>query len=88
MLNVVFNIYNKKVLNIFPYPWLTSMFSLATGSLIMPVFWAARVTEPPKTDLVVVEGPKVRELLQHKSSLKFQPDWVTLLNGTQEGAFQ
>ncbi|XP_042418356.1 probable apyrase 1 [Zingiber officinale] len=30
----------------------------------------------------------VRELLQHKSSLKFQPDWVTVLDGTQEGAFQ
>ncbi|XP_074576027.1 putative apyrase 1 [Curcuma longa] len=30
----------------------------------------------------------VRELLQHKSSLKFQPDWVTVLDGIQEGAFQ
>ncbi|WOL14743.1 putative apyrase 2 [Canna indica] len=30
----------------------------------------------------------VRDLLQHKSSLKFQPDWVTVLDGTQEGAFQ
>ena len=26
-LNVVFNIYNKKVLNAFPYPWLTSTLS-------------------------------------------------------------
>ncbi|XP_074569310.1 glucose-6-phosphate/phosphate translocator 1, chloroplastic-like [Curcuma longa] len=50
-LNVVFNIYNKKVLNAFPYPWLTSTLSLAAGSLIMLAFWAARVTEPPKTDL-------------------------------------
>ncbi|XP_042430066.1 glucose-6-phosphate/phosphate translocator 1, chloroplastic-like [Zingiber officinale] len=50
-LNVVFNIYNKKVLNAFPYPWLTSTLSLAAGSLIMLAFWAARVTEPPKTDM-------------------------------------
>ncbi|CAD5176651.1 glucose-6-phosphate/phosphate translocator 2, chloroplastic-like [Musa acuminata AAA Group] len=50
-LNVVFNIYNKKVLNAFPYPWLTSTLSLAAGSLIMLLSWAARVTAAPKTDL-------------------------------------
>ncbi|KAG5606848.1 hypothetical protein H5410_028340 [Solanum commersonii] len=36
-LNVVFNIYNKKVLNAFPFPWLTSTLSLAAGSLMMLV---------------------------------------------------
>ncbi|KAH7858177.1 hypothetical protein Vadar_020921 [Vaccinium darrowii] len=50
-LNVVFNIYNKKVLNAFPYPWLTSTLSLAVGSLIMLVSWGARIAEAPKTDL-------------------------------------
>ncbi|KAL5578922.1 hypothetical protein UlMin_011364 [Ulmus minor] len=50
-LNVVFNIYNKKVLNAFPYPWLTSTLSLAAGSLIMLVSWATRIAEAPKTDL-------------------------------------
>nr|CAD1819251.1 unnamed protein product [Ananas comosus var. bracteatus] len=50
-LNVVFNIYNKKVLNAFPYPWLTSTLSLAAGSLIMLVSWATRIAETPKTDL-------------------------------------
>lgn len=50
-LNVVFNIYNKKVLNAFPYPWLTSTLSLATGSLMMLISWATRVAEAPKTDL-------------------------------------
>lgn len=49
-LNVVFNIYNKKVLNAFPYPWLTSTLSLATGSLMMLVSWATRLAETPKTD--------------------------------------
>ncbi|KAK9267614.1 hypothetical protein L1049_010045 [Liquidambar formosana] len=50
-LNVVFNIYNKKVLNAFPYPWLTSTLSLAAGSLIMLVSWATRIAKAPKTDL-------------------------------------
>ncbi|PSS04708.1 Glucose-6-phosphate/phosphate translocator 2 like [Actinidia chinensis var. chinensis] len=50
-LNVVFNIYNKKVLNAFPYPWLTSTLSLAVGSLIMLVSWATRIAEAPKTDV-------------------------------------
>lgn len=50
-LNVIFNIYNKKVLNAFPFPWLTSTLSLAAGSLIMLVSWALRIAETPKTDL-------------------------------------
>ncbi|KAF8409531.1 hypothetical protein HHK36_005608 [Tetracentron sinense] len=50
-LNVVFNIYNKKVLNAFPYPWLTSTLSLATGSLMMLGSWATRIAEAPKTDM-------------------------------------
>ncbi|KMZ63988.1 Glucose-6-phosphate/phosphate translocator 2, chloroplastic [Zostera marina] len=50
-LNVVFNIYNKKVLNAFPYPWLTSTLSLAAGSLMMLISWGIRIVEPPKTDL-------------------------------------
>ncbi|KAI3710454.1 hypothetical protein L2E82_40237 [Cichorium intybus] len=50
-LNVVFNIYNKKVLNAFPFPWLTSTLSLAAGSLIMLVSWATKMVEAPKTDI-------------------------------------
>ncbi|TKY54031.1 Glucose-6-phosphate/phosphate translocator 2 [Spatholobus suberectus] len=50
-LNVVFNIYNKKVLNAFPYPWLTSTLSLAAGSLMMLISWATRVADVPKVDL-------------------------------------
>ncbi|KAK8490641.1 hypothetical protein V6N13_134131 [Hibiscus sabdariffa] len=49
-LNVVFNIYNKKVLNAYPYPWLTSTLSLACGSLMMLISWATRIAETPKTD--------------------------------------
>ncbi|GAB4830915.1 glycerol-3-phosphate O-acyltransferase 2 [Ancistrocladus abbreviatus] len=50
-LNVVFNIYNKKVLNIFPYPWLTSRLSLAAGSLMMLILWATRIADAPETDM-------------------------------------
>ncbi|XP_026409521.1 glucose-6-phosphate/phosphate translocator 1, chloroplastic-like [Papaver somniferum] len=50
-LNVVFNIYNKKVLNAFPFPWLTSTLSLAAGSAIMLISWVFRIAEAPKTDL-------------------------------------
>ncbi|KAK1669359.1 hypothetical protein QYE76_057518 [Lolium multiflorum] len=50
-LNLIFNIYNKKVLNAFPYPWLTSTLSLAAGSAIMLASWATRIAEAPQTDL-------------------------------------
>ncbi|KAL4576446.1 hypothetical protein LXL04_012539 [Taraxacum kok-saghyz] len=50
-LNVVFNFYNKKVLNAFSFPWLTSTPSLAAGSLIMLVSWATKMVEAPKTDV-------------------------------------
>jgi solute carrier family 35, member E1 len=50
-LNVIFNIYNKKVLNAFPYPWLTSTLSLACGSAMMLFSWTTRLVESPKTDL-------------------------------------
>ncbi|KAK4372714.1 hypothetical protein RND71_008098 [Anisodus tanguticus] len=49
-LNVVFNIYNNKVLNAFPFPWLTSTLSLAAGSLTMLVSWGSKIAETPKTD--------------------------------------
>ena len=47
---MVFNIYNKKVLNAYPYPWLTSTLSLACGSLMMLISWATGIAEAPKTD--------------------------------------
>ncbi|PIA31880.1 hypothetical protein AQUCO_04700022v1 [Aquilegia coerulea] len=48
-LSVIFNIYNKKVLNAFPYPWFSSVLSLATSSLFMFISWATRIVEPPSS---------------------------------------
>jgi hypothetical protein len=31
---------------------------------------------------------QVRDLLREKSSFKNQPDWVTVLDGSQEGAYE
>ncbi|CAI5943746.1 unnamed protein product [Closterium sp. NIES-65] len=50
-LNVVFNIYNKKVLNAFPFPWLCSTLALAAGVTIMLLSWATRLVEFPDTDM-------------------------------------
>ena len=44
-LNDVSNNYNKKVLNAFPYLWLTLTLSLACGSLMMLVSWVSRVAD-------------------------------------------
>ncbi|KAK0599639.1 hypothetical protein LWI29_007197 [Acer saccharum] len=49
-LNVLFNIYNKKVLHAYPYSWLTLTLSLAYGSLMMLISWATGIAEIPKTD--------------------------------------
>lgn len=55
-LNVVFNIYNKKVLNAYPYPWLTSTLSLLAGSTIMLISWALRIVPAPDVDVDFWKG--------------------------------
>ncbi|KAI9075651.1 hypothetical protein K1719_042401 [Acacia pycnantha] len=50
-LNVIFNIYNKRVLNAFPYPWLASTLSLVAGSLMTLISWATGIAEAPKVNL-------------------------------------
>jgi solute carrier family 35 protein E1 len=55
-LNVVFNIYNKKVLNAYPFPWLTSTLSLAAGSAIMLISWALRIVPAPDVDAEFWKG--------------------------------
>ncbi|CAI0554618.1 unnamed protein product [Linum tenue] len=38
--NVIFNIYNKKSLNVFPYPWFLATFQLFTGCIWMLANWS------------------------------------------------
>ncbi|CAI0474161.1 unnamed protein product, partial [Linum tenue] len=38
--NVIFNIYNKKSLNVFPYPWFLATFQLFTGCIWMLASWS------------------------------------------------
>ncbi|GBG72173.1 hypothetical protein CBR_g11106 [Chara braunii] len=48
LFNVVFNIYNKKVLNAFPFPWLTSTLSLLAGTVFMLGMWATKAQPVPR----------------------------------------
>ncbi|KAH9290526.1 hypothetical protein KI387_034643, partial [Taxus chinensis] len=49
-LGIAFNIYNKKLLNVFPYPLLSSSLSFIAGSLIMILSWATKIAGAPHTD--------------------------------------
>jgi len=46
--NIVFNVYNKSTLNVFPYPWLISTLQLAATSVWMLVVWATKVQPVPQ----------------------------------------
>ncbi|KAE9452700.1 hypothetical protein C3L33_15404, partial [Rhododendron williamsianum] len=70
-LNVVFNIYNKKVLNAFPYPWLTSTLSLAVGSAIMLVSWGVRIAEAPKVAVAHTIGHVAATVSMSKVAVSF-----------------
>lgn len=50
LFSMIMNLYNKKVLNVFPYPWFLSATSLAAGSILMIVCWTLRIIDAPKTD--------------------------------------
>jgi len=45
--NIVFNVYNKSTLNVFPYPWLISTLQLAATSLWMLTVWVTKVQPVP-----------------------------------------
>ncbi|KAJ6825247.1 xylulose 5-phosphate/phosphate translocator, chloroplastic [Iris pallida] len=69
--NVVFNIYNKKVLNVFPYPWLLASFQLLVGSLWMSSLWLARLQPFPEASprfLLALLGPALFHAVGHISA--------------------
>jgi len=47
---VKFNILNKQIYNIFPYPWFVSVMHLVVGCLVMSVFWVTKVVPFQKPD--------------------------------------
>ncbi|KAJ9537361.1 hypothetical protein OSB04_030094 [Centaurea solstitialis] len=69
--NIVFNIYNKKALNIFPYPWLLASFQLFVGSLWMLVLWGFKIQPCPKIDksfIIALLGPALFHTIGHISA--------------------
>jgi len=47
-LNIAFNIYNKKALMLFPYPWTVALFQMAFGMLLFGPLWATGLRRTPK----------------------------------------
>ena len=43
-----FNVYNKRVLNAFPYPGLCTLVHLSVGTLCMAVIWGLGLRKAPK----------------------------------------
>lgn len=69
--NIVFNIYNKKVLNIFPYPWLLASFQLFCGSVWMLILWSLKLQPCPKIDksfIIALLGPALFHTVGHISA--------------------
>ncbi|KNA08568.1 hypothetical protein SOVF_161150 [Spinacia oleracea] len=69
--NIVFNIYNKKVLNIFPFPWLLASFQLFVGSICMLFLWSFKIQTPPKITkpfIIALLGPALFHTIGHISA--------------------
>ncbi|CAI9786070.1 unnamed protein product [Fraxinus pennsylvanica] len=69
--NIVFNVYNKKVLNIFPYPWLLASFQLFCGSVWMFILWSLKLQPCPKINksfIVALLGPALFHTIGHISA--------------------
>lgn len=69
--NIVFNIFNKKVLNIFPYPWLLASFQLFCGAVWMLMLWSFKLQPCPKIDktfIIALLGPALFHTIGHISA--------------------
>jgi solute carrier family 35 protein E1 len=69
--NIVFNIYNKKVLNLFPFPWLLASFQLFVGSVWMLILWSLKLQPCPKISkpfIVALLGPALFHTIGHISA--------------------
>lgn len=69
--NIVFNIYNKKALNVFPFPWLLASFQLFVGSVWMLILWSLKLQPCPKISkpfIVALLGPALFHTIGHISA--------------------
>ncbi|CAA7061471.1 unnamed protein product [Microthlaspi erraticum] len=69
--NIVFNIFNKKALNVFPYPWLLASFQLLAGSIWMLILWSFKLYPCPKISkpfIVALLGPALFHTIGHISA--------------------
>ncbi|CAH8380964.1 unnamed protein product [Eruca vesicaria subsp. sativa] len=69
--NIVFNIFNKKALNVFPYPWLLASFQLFAGSVWMLILWSFKLYPCPKISkpfIVALLGPALFHTIGHISA--------------------
>ncbi|KAL4380724.1 hypothetical protein HN51_004049 [Arachis hypogaea] len=69
--NIIFNIYNKKALNIFPFPWLLASFQLFVGSIWMLTLWALKLQPCPKISkpfIFALLGPALFHTIGHISA--------------------
>lgn len=46
--NIYFNIYNKQVLKVFPYPWTCTLLQFAGGIVIAAAMWTFRIWKAPQ----------------------------------------
>ncbi|CAN0865174.1 Xylulose 5-phosphate/phosphate translocator, chloroplastic, partial [Linum grandiflorum] len=68
--NIIFNICNKKALNVFPYPWFLATFQLFVGCLWMLVNWSVKRQFPqiPKGFFVALLFPALFHTIGHISA--------------------
>merc|ERR1711871_60789 len=51
VLNVQFNIYNKKLLTLLPLPWLMSLWQLGVGVAYVLLVWGLRIRDTPQLSI-------------------------------------
>ncbi|XP_058086129.1 xylulose 5-phosphate/phosphate translocator, chloroplastic [Magnolia sinica] len=69
--NIIFNIYNKKALNVFPFPWLLASFQLLAGSVWMFFLWSFKIQPCPKISkefIFALLGPALFHTIGHISA--------------------
>lgn len=67
-LNTAFNIYNKKALNLFPFPWAVALFQMAFGIFLVGPLWATGIRKAPKlsfSDIMTLVPSAIGHLVTH-----------------------